>query len=80
VFSGSLGTQTISDFAAGDQIGFAFGLVAHFPALDTNDNGVLDDADADVTIAGGNTIIAAGGGQIIVENDTGLSEGDFFYF
>ena len=80
VFSGSLGTQTISDFGAGDQIGFAFGLVAHFPALDTNVNGVLDDADADIAIVGGDTIITVGGGQVIVENDTGLSEADFFYF
>jgi hypothetical protein len=80
VFSGALGDQMIADFNAGDRIGFAFGLVAHFAALDTNGSGVLDDADADITIAGGHTVIAVGGGQITVENDTGLEDANFFYF
>ncbi len=80
VFSGALGDQTIADFAAGDRIGFAFGLVAHFEALDTDDSGILDDADADITIAGGHTIIDVGGGQVTVENETALEAADFFYF
>ncbi len=78
VFSGALGNQTITDYGAGDRIGFAFGLVAHFAALDTDGSGVLDDADADITIAGGHTVIAVGGGQITVENDTGLGRRGFF--
>jgi len=80
MFSGALGDQHIADFAAGDQIGFAFALVAHFEALDTNGNGFLDDLDADISVLGGHTIIDVGGGQITVENQTSLAESDFFYF
>ncbi len=80
VFSGSLGDQHIADFGAGDRIDFALGLVAHFAALDTNVNGVLDDADADITVSGGHTIIAVGGGQITVENEISLEASDFDYF
>ena len=80
VFSDSLGDEHITDFGDGDRIDFSFALVAHYEALDTNNNGVLDDADANITVFDGNTVISLVGGQITVENETSLDASDFHYF
>ena len=60
------------------QLGAALG-VANFAALDTSSNGVLDDADANVYIAGDDTIIQLGAQQIHLVGATGLAGSDFLF-
>jgi Ca2+-binding RTX toxin-like protein len=85
LFSGANGTDEIKDFDQGAntiEISGYGGALDTFGDLDTNGNNVLDNGDANVVVAGGDTIIDLGGivanaGAIIVEGVTGLDAGDF---
>ncbi|MBK8120284.1 MAG: hypothetical protein IPK39_14735 [Sulfuritalea sp.] len=51
----------------------------NFSALDTNNNGVLDGADAHVNVAGADTIINIGAQQIDVVGVGALAASDFLF-
>ena len=51
---GATGADTISDFSRGEDLVWVTGDQASWSRLDSDDNGVLDAADAAVSISGGN--------------------------
>jgi len=53
--------------------------VSSFADLDSNSNGVLDDADSNVTVAGNDTILLFGSDQIDIVGQTGLQSTDFLF-
>ena len=81
-FQGAVGDDVVSDFVEGaDTIWIAQAIAFNFAVLDTNTNGQLDNGDAIVTVAGGDTVIDFGfTGSITVENNTGLDLNDFVFF
>jgi len=78
VFSGAFGFDVVEDFERGqDVLSFARSLVPAFEALDSSGNGILDDADDDVSIVLGSTVITLPTGQIVVRGTVGLTGDDF---
>ena len=81
VFGTGFGSDRVNDFTPGqDQLQLSKALgVSNFAGLDSNSNGVLDDADAAVSIAGNDTIITLGSNQIDIVGQTALHDGDFAF-
>jgi hypothetical protein len=66
--AGGAGADTITDFARGEDLVWVVGDQASWGRLDSDDNGVLDDADSTVSVMGGNLTLDIGGLQ------SGMSE------
>ena len=81
VFNAGFGSDRVDDFTPGqDQLQLSTALgVSNFAGLDSNSNGVLDDADAAVSVAGDDTIIALGSNQIDIVGQTTLHDSDFAF-
>ncbi|MBL28843.1 MAG: hypothetical protein CMM50_14975 [Rhodospirillaceae bacterium] len=80
IFSGNFGNDWIVDFAPGkDTIEFrqAEGGITAFAMLDTNDNLVLDDGDANVSFVDGDTLIDLGTGTLRIEGLLYLNRNNF---
>ncbi len=81
VFDAGFGSDRVNDFTPGQdqlQLNTALG-VSNFAGLDSNSNGVLDDADAAVSVAGNDTIITLGSNQIDIVGQTALHDSDFAF-
>jgi len=81
IFGANCGFDRINDFSPGSddiQLSTALG-VSSFADLDSNSNGVLDDADSNVTVAGNDTILLFGSDQIDIVGQTGLQSTDFLF-
>jgi len=80
IFDSTFGSDRITDFSQGaDQLQLSLALAASFAALDSNSNGVLDDADANVVVAGGDTILMLGSDQVDIVGQTALLPSDFLF-
>ncbi|RDE50707.1 MAG: calcium-binding protein, partial [Candidatus Accumulibacter meliphilus] len=80
-FDVGCGFDRINDFSPGSdhlQLNIALG-VDSFAALDSNSNGVLDDADELVIVAGNDTILMFGTDQIDIVGQTALHSTDFLF-
>ncbi len=81
VFGIEFGSDTIRDFAAGqDHLQLKANLgILDFAHLDTNADGVLDGADAAVSVAGDDMFIHLGNDVIDLVGQTSLHAGDFLF-
>ena len=80
IFDVGCGFDRINDFSpGGDDIQLSLALAADFAALDSNGNSVLDDADANVIVAGSDTILLFGSDQIDIVGQTALHSSDFVF-
>ena len=87
VFASENGQDTIEDFVRGEDIINLSGTTLSFADLDTNSDGVLDDADGHVSISGSDTVIDLGKAEggvvglhtVTVEGVTGMDQSDFSF-
>lgn len=87
VFASENGQDSIEDFVRGEDIINLSGTTLSFANLDSNSNGVLDDADAHVSISGSDTVIDLGKAEggvvglhtVTVEGVTGMDQSDFSF-
>jgi Ca2+-binding RTX toxin-like protein len=86
-FSAGSGIDAIADFRRGQDHIDVSGTALAWATLDSNNNGVLDDADAFVSVGGGTTVLdfgaalggAAGLDTLTLNGVTGLTNSDFWF-